>query len=69
MGDLGEIFDLFSQGDEKKSRKAQGGESQGTTSETDPKSLIINKLKQNKGLHISLNYCWRSGNRYNYLFP
>lgn len=54
MGDLGDIFDLFSQDDEKKSRKSQDGESQGTISETDPKSLIINKIKQNKGLLITL---------------
>jgi hypothetical protein len=54
MGDLGDIFDLFSQDDDKKSRKSQDGESQGTISETDPKSLIINKIKQNKGLLITL---------------
>jgi uncharacterized membrane protein len=54
MGDLGDIFDMFSQDDEKKSRKAQDSESQVTTSETDPKSLIINKLTQNKGLLFTL---------------
>jgi cell division protein FtsL len=54
MGDLGEIFDQFSQVDEKKSRKAQDSESQGTTSETDTKSLLIKKLTQNKGLLITL---------------
>jgi hypothetical protein len=54
MSDLGDIFDLFSQNEDKKSRTSQEGESQGQTNDTDIKSLIINKLKQNKGLLITV---------------
>jgi hypothetical protein len=54
MGDLGDIFDLFSQdgGDDKKQGN-KDPESKEKSNASDPKSIIINKLKQNKALLIA----------------
>jgi hypothetical protein len=52
MGDLGDLFDMFSQdGDgDKKQRNSQDPESNDKSGTNDTKTQILNKLKQNKVL-------------------
>jgi hypothetical protein len=52
MGDLGDIFDLFSQDDDngKKQRNAQDPDSKDQPGATDTRTQITNKLKKNKML-------------------
>jgi hypothetical protein len=52
MGDLGDLFDMFSQdGDnDKKQRNAQDPESDNNAGTTNTRTQLINKLKQNKTL-------------------
>jgi hypothetical protein len=52
MGDLGDIFDLFSQDNDKKQRKGQEAESEGQPTETSLQSQVINKLVKNKALLV-----------------
>jgi hypothetical protein len=54
VGDLGDIFDMFSQDDEKKRRNGQDAESSEKSNATDPKSLIINKITKNKALLVTV---------------
>ena len=55
MSDLGDIFDMFSQdGDDNKKKPNQDGESQNNANQTDQKTLIINKIIQNKALLFTL---------------
>jgi hypothetical protein len=57
MSDLGDIFDVFSQDDDdNKKKQNQDAEAQNNFSQTDPKTLIINKIIQNKALLITLIY-------------